>query len=336
MRRTKQLAISWLRRMNVRKQADESGDEPVRAVRSRVTYAEISEELVDRYQSRGMRSRRRHTPRVLEHYASQLGKLLEYWGSRRISSTTEREIDRYVVHLQHEGLATSTIRNRLDRLSQCMQLAVMYRYIPEPPCRIDRPRVVLRSRPERISELDLGALLDFSARLPDRRPMLIFLLCADAGLRTSEVLRMRGEDLFLREYDGSQYGAVHVATENEIRRTKSARGRTVPILTARLAGELERRERSGSLAARSSMIAAVRTAAGITAIASRVWRPVLTGRARLHQLRRRFASELADGGVPITKIQLWMGHASMQTTQRYITIDATTPAGAGSVLEAKS
>ena len=57
--------------------------------------------------------------------------------------------------------------------------------------------------------------------------------------------------------------------------------------------------------------------------------------SQLHRLRRRFASQLADHGVPIPKVQLWMGHASIVTTQGYLTVDPTAPAGAGRALERK-
>jgi integrase len=37
-----------------------------------------------------------------------------------------------------------------------------------------------------------------------------------------------------------------------------------------------------------------------------------------HDLRREYASRLAERGVPITEIQRLLGHASVLTTERYI------------------
>lgn len=296
-----------------------------------VTYQEVAGDLRTHYLSRGLRSRRKHTPRALREYLSELGQVLAVWGPRKILDTRRKHVDEYVQQLEAAGLATATIRNRLDRLSQLVQVAVRKELIDAAPCEIQRPRIVPRDRPRRISERDLEQLLDGARRHKDRRPYVVLVLCADAGLRAAEVARLRVGDVDLTPHPPKDHGLIRVATEGEQLRTKSARGRTVPILTMRLAAALGKACENRKPGER--VIGGVAGERGVTYQATKVWEDVLEGDAKLHQLRRRFASQLADDGQPLPKIQQWMGHASIVTTQRYVIVDPTAPANAGRSLE---
>ena len=44
------------------------------------------------------------------------------------------------------------------------------------------------------------------------------------------------------------------------------------------------------------------------------------GKVSAHGLRRTFAKLAFSGGCPIEQIQLSLGHASMQTTERYLDV----------------
>ena len=52
-----------------------------------------------------------------------------------------------------------------------------------------------------------------------------------------------------------------------------------------------------------------------------------------HDLRHEYACRLAERGVPITKIQYLLGHASVVTTERYIHHTLAEPSKAAAVLE---
>ncbi len=41
-------------------------------------------------------------------------------------------------------------------------------------------------------------------------------------------------------------------------------------------------------------------------------------RVRWHDLRHSFGSQLAMAGVPLRQVQVWLGHSSIVTTQRYV------------------
>lgn len=44
---------------------------------------------------------------------------------------------------------------------------------------------------------------------------------------------------------------------------------------------------------------------------------LITGRVSLHTLRHLVATHLLDGGMPLEKIQRFLGHSSMASTQIY-------------------
>lgn len=324
-------ARAWLRERNLERLEIERSRGTRRASRRDVTIDQVAPELLRQQRSRSLRLRRRHTAGTVRHYDGQVRLLLREWtGPRRIREIRVRHVDEYVREREAAGLASSTIRNRVDRLSQLVEYALRVGYISSRPCRIPRPAVVLASRPSRTPEAEVARLVRAATSIEDPRPLLVVLLAADAGLRAAEILRLRGQDVELGSPERSHYGLVHVAVEDELRRTKSAKGRTVPILTSRLERALRRRGARG----RAAVVDELRSVAGIEYQAAKAWSAAGLGeRPRLHDLRRRFGSRLAERGVPLRVIQRYMGHAAITTTERYLLLDDVVPDGAGVALE---
>lgn len=343
---------TWLKAMRVRKiRAEALGQDPD-GRNERITLGELAPLLSTWWKSG---ARRVHTKAVMIHYEHQLKQVLAYWdpgatvdedgkghGSCRVMSLTTNTVDEYVRHLRASGLSTSTIRHRLDRLAQLCAHAVRRGDIASLPCRIERPRLVLCSRPQAMPEEQLAELVAAAGRLADPRPGLVVLLAADAGLRREEILRLRGPDVSLAA-SGEALGWLHVAVRGEADRTKSGRGRDVPIETARLKTALE----SVRFRRDERVVRGIKTVDGVSWLAGKAWTEAFgeverlpSGsqrrrkvRARLHDLRRRFGTVLANAGVPLIRIQAWMGHSSIVTTQRYLTADVTPTAAARLALE---
>lgn len=319
---------SWLRVMREKKILEESRPgEAIRGTRQDVTFEDLREELLADWKSG---RRRAHTPGVLRAYASQWKHVLDVWGPREVRETTSAAVDRYVAELREAGLSTSTIRHRLDRLAQAIALAVRRRYILAAPCRVERPRLVLSSRPRAIAEEPLRRLLERAADLEDPRPRLVLLLAASAGLRREEVLRLRVEDVALED-TGTALGWIHVAVESEAERPKSARARRVPILDRALADAL--RAAVEDRPSRARVVEGISTVDGILYQAEKAWRGIIPGRPRLHELRRRFATRLHLAGVPLRQIQSWLGHADLETTSRYLDVPIEPSASARRAFE---
>jgi integrase len=192
-----------------------------------------------------------------------------------------------------------------------------------------------------------------AAATPHLRGLMI--LAFDAGVRAGEMLKLRIQDADLER------GEITLRAST----TKSSKTRKVPISTRRLRAVIEwfridvnDRPRSAKAALivdeageaiggfRTSWETAVLRACGYAPSKGRPLRESktnsLTPEARKafnaidlhwHDLRHEYACRLAERGVPITKIQYLLGHASVVTTERYIHHTLAELSKAAAVLE---
>src|SRR6185436_9665387 len=93
------------------------------------------------------RRKRRHTAQTLQAYGSQVRQVLSWWGERRIKATRQEDLDDYETHCRADGLSTSSIRHRFDRLAQIARFAERKGYVRGLPCRVERPALILASKP---------------------------------------------------------------------------------------------------------------------------------------------------------------------------------------------
>jgi integrase len=156
-------------------------------------------------------------------------------------------------------------------------------------------------------------------------PVLRVLIRAAAmtGLRQGELLGLRWRDV--------DWSAQRIRVRNTYTRGEhSARGksdlstrRSVP-LADRLAAELDRWSTRTVYASENDLVFA-HPATGNPLDRSKVTRrfqeacananaPVIT----FHELRHTFATRMAAKGVPLRKLQDWLGHADIKTTQIYM------------------
>jgi integrase len=181
------------------------------------------------------------------------------------------------------------------------------------------------------------------------------ILAFDAGVRAGEMLQLRIQDADL------ECGEITLRAPT----TKSGRTRKVPISTKRLRAVIEwfRTDKRGKARTgkapmivdqagesiggfRTSWETAVVRAYGYTPVKDRPLRDSktnsLTPEARKafnaidlhwHDVRHEYACRLAERGVPITKIQYLLGHASVVTTERYIHHTLAELSKAAAVLE---
>jgi len=294
---TKPEAAAWLKIMRARKLMIEAGATAVPGLAEQVRFRELAEPMERRLE---IGFRRPPTKATLSSYKLELARVIEWWGPRRVSATTERDVQAYTAQLRAAKLSTSTIRHRLDRLSQLMSYALEQRLIASIPCRVPRPSITLTSTPEAVTDAQVAAM----AKAAKGNALAVILLAADAGLRRDEIRRLRPEDVRLDH--------VHVAVRGEGDRTKSGRGRDVPILTKRL----------GKAIRAVDWKAWPRSAWSVATVATAPWSAVMgPGRARLHALRHRFVTSLLAAGVPLARVQGWAGHSTPTVTMRYAHLD---------------
>jgi integrase len=277
-----------------------------------VTYADAIAELREQYRAGIPRPL---TTRTLESYESQLDILARHW-TGAVGQTSTSDVDAWIGGMRRAKLASSTIRHQCDRLSAVHQLAVRRGWLAALPCEVTRPRLVMASEPDALPEVDYAQVL--KSAHGDREATVILLLAGDAGLRLSEIWRLAWRDA---RFGPGATGSLHVRVENEKRRTKSGKGRNVPM-TPRLRAAIWSLKRADG-----PVIMGAESESAITWRASRAWRPVLGEDATLHRLRHRYGTQLVLSGVPLPIVQKLMGHAKIETTMRYVHVVPEVAAG---------
>jgi site-specific recombinase XerD len=179
-----------------------------------------------------------------------------------------------------------------------------------PPIVRDKPRAVLDPR----QASRLLAAIRAAGGLHSRRDHALFSTLYFSGLRIAEAVSLRVEDLDL---DGAQLRVIG----------KGGKARTIPLhreLAVTLRAWLKSRPQDAPWLFPSR--AAWRGCSGRLdkRRVSRVLATVYAPRAALpvaitpHSLRRSFATNLVRAGVPLPHVQQLLGHASLNTTRRYV------------------
>jgi integrase len=302
-----------------------------------VTFADVAED----WYARGPLVRD-WSPSTQRDYRSVLdAHLLPEFGARRIETITPEQFERWRDRLVKNGERSRKTANKiatqahaifqhaLERFGLVVNVASKVRRLRESsdPGRFDffspqevdllvatasrgahrdpaRPAVSDRERTARAEE--------------DRQDGVIYLAAALAGLRRSELLALRWDDVDF------EHASIRVYEGYSARRTgkpKSRKSRTVPMID-KLATALHELKRRGHNTARSDHVFVSRFGTKLDGSALR--RRYLAARdaaglrpLRFHDLRHTFAS-VAINVASITQVQAWMGHADVKTTMRYL------------------
>ncbi len=252
------------------------------------TYDELVPKLLESYDAAG------HTARTIRSYHSEMKRVALYWQGRQVSETRRGDVERWINAMRAEGLAASTIRHRLDRLSQIHTWALDHELIPALPCRIPRPSLRESKPGPAVSEAALGAML----RVARGAARAALLLAADAGLRRAEILALEAGDVDLWA------GTIRV-------HGKGGKIRTVPILTPRLRGALR------GLPETEGPLLRARSREQLERICRPAWAAGSHGEPRFHELRRRFATVALGAGAIADEVRVAMGHTNLAVTGRY-------------------
>jgi site-specific recombinase XerD len=164
---------------------------------------------------------------------------------------------------------------------------------------------IQRNPPAVLTKDEIKSLID--ACFNDKSRLLILLLYS-SGLRVSECLKMRVEDLDFKE---------------KVCLVKQGKGKKdrVTVLSGTFAEQLkeylnkEGIEEGAIFMNKSGEIFSVRNAQKIVSSAAK--RAGIKKIVTPHKLRHSFATHLLDAGVSIRVIQELLGHSNLQTTQIY-------------------
>jgi integrase len=227
---------------------------------------------------------------------SFLGELNEILLGERFSAFDQSVLDDLIGKLRERGNSNATINRKMAALSKLLRKAYKMGDVHSLP---EFRRQKERAGRIRFLEYDeedrlFGAI---KARCEDSYRLSIFLV--DSGCRLGEALGLIWNDI--QEHRVSFWI------------TKSGRSRTIP-LTERAENAI--RVDAKGIKGPFSMLTAVR----FRTIWNEVKAEVGLGEDTQvvpHILRHTCASRLVQGGIDIRRVQMWLGHQTLQMTMRY-------------------
>ena len=250
--------------------------------------------------------RKQKSRREKRYVVDVLVKEVGYWP---LASVTYGRLDDYGREMEKEGLSPATRNRRISTIHTAMTHAQRRGEIDALP---QFPHWAENNVKERYlspeEEAALAASMDARTPAVDEkgqymRRLVPFLL--DTGLRAGELLLTRTQDL------GDRIWLPHGST-------KSGRGRSVPLtprarecLTAMLASPVHRELQD--LYWKDKAIPSQRLGRRFKLEVARAGIEGVT----LHTLRHTCASRLVQAGVSLYAVKEWLGHSTIQMTERY-------------------
>jgi integrase len=242
------------------------------------------------------------------------GQLIPYFGHLTLDEIRQEDVDAFTVAQLARGVGPKTVNNRLGVLSTLLGYAIENKVIGGDKLRLH----IDDGDGAEIAAVPLADVAKLAAAARSQRYRVAVLLAAEAGLRIGEI---RGLQLGDIDYGNAQITIRRaVDTKNNITSPKHGKRRTVP-LSSSLAAALADLPRLGLWVVSrldGGMLGywAMRDAILEMYERSGVPKPALPW----HSLRHTFGTELAGRGVPLPVIKDMMGHASITTTLRYVTV----------------
>lgn len=263
------------------------------------------------------------SPRTRRDYGRALTDFLTWYGQTQPGSLNKAAVQSYRAELISSGVPASSVNQRLAAIRKLATEAADNGFIDETSaqaiCRVENIKRQGKKLGNWLSRDQASAMVnapdqDTVKGLRDRAVLAIAIGC---GLRRDEIATLRTSDFALRE-------ARWVILDLE---GKHGRVRTVPV-AAWVKSIVDSWTSAAALADGDFLFPAVRRGGHIQdghMTAQAVWKVVETyspvpGLAP-HDLRRTFAKLAHQAGAPIEQIQQSLGHASIQTTERYLGVD---------------
>ncbi len=173
------------------------------------------------------------------------------------------------------------------------------------------------------------AVIDFGGKLAARN-RLVVMLSFLGGMRAGEIAALKLHHVV--NEDGTVRDRIHLMTDE----TKGNRGRTV-IMGRKLQKEIARYlEKRGKYKMDAPLIASQKrghfSATTMVMLFRRIFDAAGIKDARSHSGRRNFLTKLAQRGCSVFVMQKLAGHRSIQTTQRYVTVNEAQLVSASNLL----
>ena len=242
------------------------------------------------------------SPRTVQEYARDVG-FWAGWFKRAPDFFREPEWDDWIIHLRREGLKGSTIKRYAIALRRFFKYLRRRKIVTHDPSRDSESVKVDKTIPIWLTEWEVNAIISEARSVKERA---IVEVLYDCGLRNEELRTLR-----MKHLQGTLLQVTGKGTKQRIVAMPP------PALEA-LYGWLRQRPTENDLVFPSKH-GKVMTGKQLRRIVSRLGK--LAGVVKqigAHTFRHSIATHLAIRGVPVEKIQLFLGHESPETTMTYI------------------
>lgn len=227
--------------------------------------------------------------------------LLKLIGNHRFTDITPVVIEEYKVRRLDEGIAKRTINKELSYLSSFFKWGVKNKYCHPLPFKIEKFEKVKSPKPEVPSTEVVKKIIDNT----EKKYKVLILLLYDCGLRRTEALTLRAEN-------------VNLDTRLMIVKGKGEKERIVPIITDRLFLELSKAKKKVST---GYLFLNPRTGAPYKDIRGIIERACEKAKVDMriypHLFRHSFGTHATIAGVGLKHLQDVMGHCTSQVTEMY-------------------
>ena len=264
---------------------------------------------------------RKLSDNTVESYCRDIKQYIEYIESKNIQSlknTNKTTVITYLLYLQKNGRATSTISRSLASIRAFYQYLTAERIIErDPTVDLESPKVE-KKLPTILSGKEVELLLDqpdLSSAKGTRDKSMLELLYA-TGIRVSELVALDCGDINL------ELGYLKCSKNND-------RERIIPVGTIALEilGKYIRDVRPGLLRGKSETALYVNYK-GERLTRQGFWKIIkgYKNKAKInkditpHTLRHSFAAHLIENGADLKSVQEMLGHSDISTTQVYAQI----------------
>jgi site-specific recombinase XerD len=242
-------------------------------------------------------------PNTIVTYIGCAKRFVKHFG-RSPEAMGAEEIRRFLLHLVRKQKASPSTVSVYSAAIQFLYNVTLER--PAETSAIPKIKIPMRL-PIVLSGTEVERLL---AALPGKKVRTIVMLAYGAGLRVSEILKLRIQDV-----DGKRM-VLH------IRDAKGGRARDVMLSTVLLETlrDYWKTERpSGSLLFPGNAGRPTLTRSAVhRAIAKAARQAGIDKRVGPHTLRHCFATHLLEAGTDLRTVQILLGHASLRSTTMYL------------------
>ncbi|GJQ21985.1 MAG: integrase [Bacteroidia bacterium] len=247
---------------------------------------------------------RNYSPKTIKAYKSNIRSFVRHFAPRHPRALTEEDIRRYLVYLiserRHPAGTVNQVYNSLKFLYEGLYgREFMFEKLPRPMKDRRLPDV-----------LSYGEVLQILRSIANLKHRLMLILTYAAGLRVSELVQLRVEDL------DPERGLIHIRGA----KGKKDRYTILPKMILPLLHEyvLEYRVSSTGWLFSGWTPSRHLSARSIQAVFEEAVKKAGIGKhATMHTLRHSFATHLLESGTDLRYIQELLGHQSSKTTEIY-------------------